>query len=134
MASILKRDIQYFSPRGVSRVACIALMLSAALLSYTGGATTVTTAGTPVQLSTSPQKATILTIQAKSTNTGTIWVGGTTVSASGKIGVALGPPTTAGQPGASVAFNPQGNAAVYTLSEFWLDATVSGEGVTYAWK
>jgi hypothetical protein len=61
-------------------------------------------------------------------------VGGSNVSAANKIGVALGPPVTAGQPGGSVAYNPQGNAAVYGLNEFYLDATVSGDGVTYAWK
>lgn len=56
------------------------------------------------------------------------------MSAASKIGVALGPPITAGQPGGSVAYNPQGNAPAYNLSEFWLDATNGGDGVTYAWK
>ncbi len=110
------------------------MLVALPLLAYTGGSTTVTTSGVPVQLSTTPQKVTILTIQAKSTNTGTIWVGGSNVSAANGIGIALGPSGVAGQPGASVGYGPQGNAPAYTLSEFFLDATVSGEGVTYAWK
>jgi len=110
------------------------LLIALSLSAYTGGNATVTTAGTPVQLSTSTTKATVLTITAKSTNTGTIWIGGSTVSAANKIGIPLGPPPAAGQPGGSITFNPAGNAAFYTLSEFYLDATVSGEGVSYAYK
>lgn len=115
-------------------LAFLAALIVSILYAYTGGSRTVTTAGTPVQLSTTAQPVTILTIQAKSTNTGTIWIAGPTVSAANKIGIALGPPATAGQPGMSIAFNPNGNAAPFNLTEFWLDATVSGDGVTYAWK
>ncbi len=109
-----------------------------AISAFSGGqgTTTVTTAGTPVQLlSTSPgTKAVGCTITAASTNTGTIWVGfSSSVSAANKIGTPLGPPITTGQPGASYACMPVGNSATFSLGSIFLDATVSGDKVSFSW-
>lgn len=76
----------------------------------------VTTAGTRVQLTAATSKKIIIT--AKVTNTGTIWVGGSTVAAGRGI------PLVALQ---NVTLELSDVSAVY------IDATVNGEGVTYAY-
>ena len=96
---------------------------------YTSGTKAVTTAGTRVQLSTATTACITLTVQALGTNAGTIWIGGSNVSASGAIGLALSPMVT---PPASAAFGPSSTTALYSLAAIWLDATNSGDGVTYA--
>lgn len=111
----------------------IALLVVMAACAFPGGqgSTTVTTAGTPVQL-LAGTSATGCTITAKSTNTGTIWIGLTSaVSAAGKLGTPLGPPLATGQPGATYTCIP--GAKPFSLGSFWLDATVSGDGVTFSW-
>lgn len=107
------------------------ILLTTALLfgGYTSGTKAVATAGTRVQLSTVATACISLTVQVLSTNVGTIWIGGNNVSASGTIGLALSPSVT---PPASAAFGPSSTTALYVLSAIWLDATTSGDGVTYA--
>ncbi len=112
------------------------ILLTSIAFSGGQGITTVTTAGTPVQLySSNPgTKAVGCTITAASTNTGTIWVGfSSSVSAANKIGTPLGPPITAGQPGASYACMPVGNTATFSLGSIYLDATISGDKASFTW-
>lgn len=88
------------------------------------GRTTVTTAGTRVQLAAQGGLGRIQTvaITALDTNTGTIVVGGSTcVAAAGtRRGVAL-----AAKDSVSIDTDD--------LSDIWLDATVNGEGVSYTY-
>ena len=110
----------------------ILLLLSVTALlfaGYTDGTKTVSTAGTRVQLTSSPTSCISLTIQVLSTNAGTIWIGGSDVSASGKVGLAL---TNGVTPPASAYFAPSSTTAIYVTSAIWLDATNSGDGVTFA--
>lgn len=80
------------------------------------GSEVVALAGTRVQLGAATSKKIIIT--AKVTNTGTIWVGGSTVAAGRGI------PLVALQ---NVTLELSDVSAVY------IDATVNGEGVTYAY-
>ncbi len=120
----------------LKRLFALAILLCAPIFPGGQGKQVVTTAGTPVQLCASCQsKITTCTITALSTNTGTIWVGFTSaVSAANSYGTPLGPPITTGQPGASYACNPGGNAQIWPMSNVWLDATVSGDGVSFSWN
>lgn len=100
-----------------------AILLFASLLD---GTTTVTTAGTRVQLSATQILAVNVSIQAKAANTGVIYVGGPTISSS--RGVAL-------NAGDTLALLPMArHNEYYDLRSIWLDASVSGEGVTYAYR
>jgi hypothetical protein len=86
------------------------------------GRKTVTTAGTAVQLTATGVRANSTCVTALSTNTGMICVGASTVVAA--AGTRRGTPLTAGQ---SVTFNCD-------PSLLYLDATVNGEGASYAWE
>lgn len=88
------------------------------------GRTVVTTAGTRVQLASQGGLGAIdaIAITALGTNTGTIVVGGSTVVAA--AGTRRGTPLAAG---ASMTIQAD------DLSDVWLDATVSGEGVSYTY-
>ncbi len=77
----------------------------------------VTTAGTRVQLGTNAGILSV-TVRAKTSNTGLIYVGGSTVTAAN--GFDLGP-------GEAVSLDVTNTNAV------WIDAAVSGEGVSYLW-
>jgi hypothetical protein len=106
------------------------LILSAGLalaIDPNGTTKTVTTAGTAVRLAASSTPAAWVTIQALSTNTGVICVGGSNVLAAMKNGTCL----AAGQAAPFYA-TP---AYIYDLNTIWIDSTVNGEGVgvTYAW-
>lgn len=105
-----------------------ALMLCAAMLfaSLFDGTATVTTAGTRVQLSATQILAVSVSIQAKAANTGVIYVGGPTISSS--RGVAL-------SAGDTLALLPMArHNEYYDLRAIWLDASVNGEGVAYAYR
>lgn len=99
---------------------------------YYSGTKTVAASGTRVQLSTAtpvpPSSCISLTIQALSTNAGTIYIGGSNVSAASKIGAQLTNGTT---PPASAYFGPSSTTALYSPEAIWLDAGSSGDGVTY---
>ena len=86
------------------------------------GIKTVTTAATRVALSTTTTPITEVTITALSTNTGIIVVGGSTVVAA--AATRRGTPLAAGD---SVGLE------VNSLASVWLDATVSGEGVSFTY-
>jgi hypothetical protein len=122
-----------------ARSFCVLALFVASLFAQAvhQGSTTVTTSGVPVQLyvTNPPTMATVCTITANSTNSGTIWIGfDSGVSAANKKGTPLGPPLTAGQPGASYACNPIGNAQSWNLGQIYIDATNSGDGVSFTWK
>lgn len=87
------------------------------------GRTTVATAGTAVQLSTSTAflNGGAVTITAETGNTGVIVVGGSTVVAA--AATRRGIPLNAGD---SLVVE------VDQLSDIWLDTTVNTNGVTYA--
>jgi len=86
------------------------------------GTKNVTTAGTAVQLSTSSVACRMVEIQAKPENTDSIVVGASTVvaAAASRRGIAL-------VPGATVSLR------VTDLNKLYLDAVVSGEGVSYVY-
>ncbi len=77
---------------------------------------TVTTAGTRVQLAANAALG--VTVRAKSSNTGLIYIGGSTVAAA--TGFDL-------MPGEAVSFDVANTNAVYA------DAATSGDGVSYVW-
>jgi hypothetical protein len=79
------------------------------------GKTTVTTAGTAVQLASSTTIGSV-TVRALASNTGKIYVGSSSVSSAN--GFQLSPQETV-----SVDIN--------NLNKVWLDADTNGEGVTY---
>jgi len=100
-----------------------AVLLFASLLD---GSKAVTTAGTRVQLSSTQILVVSLSIQASSSNTGVIYVGGPTISST--RGVAL-------SAGDTLALLPMARQnEYYDLRSIWLDASVSAEGVTYAYR
>ena len=84
------------------------------------GVKSVTTAGTAVQLSATSVACRMVEIQARVANTGNIAVGSSTVvaAAGSERGIVL-------VPGASVSLR------VTDLNKLYLDAAVSGEGVSY---
>ncbi len=86
---------------------------------------TVTTAGTPVRLTTTNIFAISATIQALHSNTGRVCFGDSNVLVSTNRGTCLAvdlaaPLLEIGQPGGKP----------FDLSTFWLDSSVSGEGVS----
>ena len=80
------------------------------------GSKTVTTAGTEVQLTSTATKCFYVIITALTTNTGTIWVGGSTV-ASGR--------------GVPLVSLQSCRIDIDDLSKIYIDSTVNGEGVSY---
>lgn len=90
------------------------------------GTKTVTTAGTAVALTTSTNNTVVrwVTIQALTSNTGTICVGSSTVLVASKNGTCI----TAGQAA------PMYEGTVrYDLSTVYIDSGVNGEGVSYTY-
>ncbi len=83
---------------------------------------TVTSSGTPVQLTTTAHTmANWLLIQPISTNTGVIYIGGSGVTSSNANGLAVGD---------SDVLWPSATSNIYDLSTIYIDASVSSEGVT----
>lgn len=81
------------------------------------GKTTVTTAGTRVQLGSSTSTGSI-TVKALAANTGTIYVGNTTVSSSNGFQLSAGD---------TVSMD------LDNLSKVWIDSSVNGEGVSFVY-
>jgi hypothetical protein len=92
-----------------------------------GGSKTVTTAGTRVQLSSTPTIVYGLSIQAKAANSGNIYVGDSTVSSSNGhildagVELELVPPQIRGIDGEML------------LSDVYLDADTNGDGVIFSY-
>ena len=83
------------------------------------GNKTIATAGTPLALLTSDAKAVWVIVQAVSTNTGDVWVGGSDVLASTKTGIRL----TAGS---STPMLPITNVA-----KIYADVATNGDKVSF---
>lgn len=83
--------------------------------SITGALQNVTTAGTRVQLPNLPCRE--ITIIARRTNTGYIYVGGNTVSSTSF--------------GAELEAKDSVTLKVSNTNLIWIDASVSGEGISY---
>ncbi len=86
------------------------------------GQTTVTTAGSAVQLGDQPVGA-ALQVKALDTNTGIVAIGNDYSDNSGDVTLSTGLRLAAGQ---SAIFDYVGN-----LASIWLDAAVNGEGVSW---
>lgn len=96
------------------------LLTGVNILPYTiigNGKTTVTSPGSSVQLASSTSTSSI-TIKALATNTGTIYVGSSSVSSANGFQLAAGDTL-------SLDLN--------NLNKVYLDASVGGEGVTYVY-
>ena len=89
-----------------------------------GGNKTVATAGTAVTLKSTATPAKWIWIHAYTLNTGRIAIGGSNVNASQTIGTGTGGSLAAGD---SVML------PINDISEIYIDATVSGEGVRYTY-
>lgn len=89
------------------------------------GRQVVTTAGTAVQLSATSVAINRITITAETDNTNPVTVGGSDVV--GALATRKGVPLAAG---ASITLDAQVDG-VDELSDIWLDAVTSTEGVTY---
>lgn len=84
------------------------------------GNATVVTAGTPVQLSNTPQQAKRLDVTANYNNSDMVVVGG-----SGVVGAAVG------RKGVPIA---PGNTYTFTITDVslvWIDAVSNGDGVSF---
>lgn len=94
------------------------------LTGITTGQQNVTTSGTPVQLSDVDIPAGVLvTIKAKSANTGRITLGSSSANA-----------LNTGTSFFSLGSNDATVLQVDNLNRIWIDATVSGEGIEYLFE
>ena len=106
-------------------------------LTRTSSIVTVSSAGIPVQVTTSRIPAQAVLIQALPLNTGRIVVGfDNTIRANAAGANPTGPILAIiGAPSANTATPPSANGgnptapAALNLQQFWIDASVSGEGV-----
>ena len=89
------------------------------------GSKNVTTAGTRETLTSSTAMAFTVTVQAKKTNTKSIWVGGKTVAAGRGFELP--------GPGDSYTFPPQ-SMNTYDLTVIYIDSEADGEGVTFVYS
>lgn len=81
-----------------------------------GGSQVITTAGTKVQLTSTSTASRYVIIVGKTTNTGKIYVGGSSID------------NTRGRP---LNAEQSEKIDINDISKIWLDADVNGEGVTY---
>jgi hypothetical protein len=103
----------------------------------TSSVVTVATAGTPVQVVSSHKAIQSVLIQALPNNTGRIVVGSANTVRANAAGTNPSGPVLAiiGAPSANTATPPSANGgnptapAAINLEQFWIDASVSGEGV-----
>ncbi len=108
------------------------LLISAGLIlaqiRFTTISKTVTTAGTRVQISTTPLLVRSVIVCGMTGNTGHIYFGGSTVAAANGVDLSAGDCT------GWVPIASTGGSTAYDLSSVYVDASVSGEGanVTYA--
>jgi hypothetical protein len=87
---------------------------------------TVTAAGTAEALSATSIRVAAVTIQAKSGNTGSMYVGDSTVSAA--TGIMIGVPVANKTP-SFVRIQADDSTNLFDLAHIWIDAAVNGEGV-----
>ena len=94
-----------------------------------GGVKTVTTAGTAEQLIATSTECQYVVISALPTNTGTIYVGGSSVLASTMTGI----PLTVPEDGNSIKVPTQIIVPIDNVSKIYIDATNEGEGVSFTY-
>lgn len=87
--------------------------------SVTSGVTTAVTAGTPIQLTTTPTPCKRVDVVSNVNNTGTVYIGGPNTLASTQTGAPLQ------SPGSS------GTLFVNDVSSVWFDSTASGDKISY---
>ncbi len=109
------------------------LLLSLTLFAQQAGygyTRTISSSGTAIRVNATDLLVRSFVIQAKSTNTGVVYVGGSDVLASSANGIAL----TAGGSIAFVAVGERKDVNMYNLTNFWVDSTASSDKilVTYA--
>ncbi len=109
------------------------LALAACLMLQAGnysGIGTVTTSGTPIAISTfspaPPNSCISLTLTWVTTNSGTIYIGGTNVSAANKIGAYINSSFP------SAYFAPAAGNAYVSPASIYVDAATSGDKVSYS--
>jgi hypothetical protein len=95
----------------------------------TAGVKTVTTGGTAVKLLASTTACKYVTISALVSNTGTVYVGGSTVLASTKTGLPLTNPAD----GSGIKVPATTVVPIDDVSKIYIDATVNGEGVSFSY-
>lgn len=96
---------------------------------YQGGIVTVSTAGTRVQLTSTATRAYAISIQAHPSNTGTIYVGDSTVASSACM-AALS---------AGMSFDIEGThrkdaTDEFIASDYYVDASVNGDKVVWSYQ
>ncbi len=91
--------------------------------SIADGRSTITSGGTPEQVSSTSTAYGTITLCAETTNTGVMTIGGSAMD--GRIETRTGVPLTAG-----ACFTLQSNG---DLDQIYFDGTVTGDGVTYAY-
>ena len=85
---------------------------------------TVASAGTAVRFTTAPTPIKSVLIHANATNSGIVYVGDSTTSAT------TTPPLAAGS-SLEIKFKDDVDETAGDLSDFWLDSASSSDGVTY---
>lgn len=98
-----------------------------ALKLKTDSAVNVATAGTRVQLTSSDTIFSSIIIQAKSANTGIIYVGDSSVSSANGLELSAGESLEI-----SGDLRNEGQTDELVMSDLWIDASVNGEGVKIA--
>lgn len=107
-----------------------------------GGTKIVATPGTPVQLTTSNIMAHAILIEALPENTKKVVVGGSNAVRAGVGGTSnptnalkiLGKPDSADLTPPSVEYGITNSAGGVLLSQFWIDAEVADEGVSWSYS
>jgi len=107
----------------VSLICILALLLaSIGLARIRDGSKDVSAAGTAEALTASPVRAVWVTVQAKTDNTGYVYVGASTVSGSRGVQLAAGD---------SITFPVVEKRYTYDLSTIYVDAATNGDGVVW---
>ena len=92
-------------------------------MSYPLGQTTdIPTAGTRVQISNTARRVLSITFKARNGNTGSIYIGTSTVSSSNGIEL---------RKNESFTYNFQATGTSAPISDFWVDAATNGDDVDW---
>ena len=86
------------------------------------GTTDIPTAGTRVQINNTARRCLTITFKGRNGNSGSVYVGGSTVSSSNGIEL---------RPNESVTFNLAAARVSCLMSDFWLDTATNGNDVDW---
>jgi hypothetical protein len=92
-------------------------------MTVSNGIVTIASSGTPQQISSNDTQARWALVTCPATNSGTVYIGSSSVLASSKNGA----PVFAG----GSIFLPPGINASYNLAQFYADSTSSGDKVSF---